>query len=1236
MNPLSPNEYYRAERSPYYIVAPNYRGSSSGIRVLHYLCHTLNLHGYEAYIQASSINEELWTPQLDEKIIRQHYMARRKPIVIYPEVVAGAPLGLGIKVRYLLNKPGFIAGHKNFEEDEILVAYREAFIVDSGAEEVLLLPACDPGRFNPEGTKPEERHGRYFYYNRLLSRGGQLLPATEGAIEISPAKPRPLEELATIFREAELLYCYEDSAATVEARLCGCPVAYIPNSTMLPAFPSDSFGRDGIAWGTSDEEIAQAKATVHLVYPRYLKLYETLHDQLKHFVASTQKAAHNTPFDKCYPPVTVDQKGWPVFGSAEPGGKLTLGGPADREYLVWQKRKSLQEIDGQILAEHMAGLWKTHPTINVVVDLRANESMLLADTIDSLAAQWYPNWHLTIVADFPPDDPALAEIEQVTWRVRHPGTPWKNLIDATINQTPGDWLLIAEPGEVLEPHALAYFADTINLIPNSRLIYCDADSRDQAGNMGAPQFRPDFNLELLRNMYYLGTGILVKKAAYQAAGGWSSNQANALYDLALRINDHFGGKAIIHLPEVLLHAPAESYRQPDSEAEIEAVSNHLARNGIAGEVLPGFLTGTQMVRYSTKQQPLISIIIPTRDQPGYLMHCVESLVAETEYTNWELIVVDHDTYDPDALDYIEKLSERQDLSHPVRCIRTEGEFNYARLCNLGAAEARGEYLLFLDNDTEIIQASWLGTLLSVIQQDKVAAVGPRLSKPEGNFPTVDCGPRVLGLASMAGGIAESATSLLEPGYRGRLQVAQDVSALNGSCFMVKTAIFHEHGGFDSITTPIYEPTLDLCLKLRNAGLRLVWTPWVDVVHHGGVTRIRLESVASTRIRLSETALNERDALYRKYIKELANDPYYHRQLSLGTPFAVDVHAVIDWDVRFHDRLRILGLPLTSGSGEYRMVSPFRALQKAGVAQTCIVHPIKHKVQRVLNPIELARAAPDVLMLQQAIDDTQIGQLKRYRQFNSEIFMTYAVDDVLGNLPRRHYLYNYQAREGKSRMREGLAHCDRLITSTEPIADYCRNMIDDIVVVPNRLEGEKWLGHQSKRGVGKKPRVGWAGAQQHLGDLEMIQEVVEALRSEVEWVFMGMCPDFLKPHVAEEHAFVSFKDYPAKLASLNLDLAIAPLEQHLFNEGKSNLRLLEYGIMGWPVVCTDIYPYQTNNAPVKRVQNKAALWIDAIRERINDLEAAYKEGDALRAWVRQHYLVEDHTNEWLSALTPRGR
>ena len=131
--------------------------------------------------------------------------------------------------------------------------------------------------------------------------------------------------------------------------------------------------------------------------------------------------------------------------------------------------------------------------------------------------------------------------------------------------------------------------------------------------------------------------------------------------------------------------------------------------------------------------------------------------------------------------------------------------------------------------------------------------------------------------------------------------------------------------------------------------------------------------------------------------------------------------------------------------------------------------------------------------------------------------------------------------------------------------------------------------------------------------------------------MGMCLPELRPYVAEEYGWTVFAEYPEKMASLNLDLAIAPLEINAFNEAKSNLRLLEYGAMRWPVICTDIFPYQTNNAPVCRLANESRLWIEAIRARVHDLDAAYREGDELWSWVNRHYWLEDHLQDWQQAL-----
>jgi hypothetical protein len=192
------------------------------------------------------------------------------------------------------------------------------------------------------------------------------------------------------------------------------------------------------------------------------------------------------------------------------------------------------------------------------------------------------------------------------------------------------------------------------------------------------------------------------------------------------------------------------------------------------------------------------------------------------------------------------------------------------------------------------------------------------------------------------------------------------------------------------------------------------------------------------------------------------------------------------------------------------------------------------------------------------------------------------------------------------------------------------MIDDIVILPNMLEDKIWGSLESRRAVSSKPRVGWAGAQQHSGDLAFLEEVVKLTADEADWIFFGMCPDEIRPYVKEVHDYeLDFEKYAKKLASLDLDLAVAPLEVHPFNEAKSNLRLLEYGIMGWAVVCTDIYPYQ--NAPVKRVKNNLNDWLTAIRERIYDLDATYREGDKLREWVVSNFMLDSNARLWAENL-----
>lgn len=1219
-----PSLYGTIKNRPYYIDAPEYTRVSAGIRVLHMLCHALNCIGFEAYVYTEKTNPALRTPTLTSQIIEKHRKSGIVPITVYPEVTKGNPRNAPSVVRYILNKPGLLGGLSCFDDSELLFSYGHNIAPEGTEKNILFLPPVDSTIFNNLNNESDgNRNGVLFYSGRYHAAPSVYPDLFKEATIITKEYPDSHSELAKLFRRSKILYCFESTSIALEAVLCGCPVVIMPSPFSDGVLiGSGELGRWGMAIGNSPQELEFATATTSKMIDVYNDKELEFWSDLQHFIRLSQD---------------LPCKESNIFTSEDPN---------QNNYNLYLSRTSLQEIDGQVLAERMAHTWTSHPGFTLVVEARTGEEALLADTIDSIIPQWYQDWNLVIVANFPPLSEELASAEGVAW-VQYAGdSPDKSVIDSFIGVTNKSWLLHIEAGHTLEAHALAYFADYINLFPEARLLYCDEDLRCPDGKFKQPKLKPEFNLEMLRSSYYFGKCVALKREPLLDIGGWSDQGEAAVYDLALCLLDVYGARAIAHVPHTLFHASEKILRELDSAAEQSAVAQHLLRNNLPAEVKEGLLYGTQQVLYTPPLadggQPRVSIIVLTHNQPGYLVCCLDSLLEETSYRNFELIVVDDNSDDPDALSYLESLYQHPRLAGRYTLLHSSNPvFNYAALANLGAAKASGDYLLFIDNDTEYIQKDWLERLVAYTIQPEVMAVGPRLCRPESPYPILDGGPRILGMGNgTAGGSALPSASMLTAGDNGRLQLAQDVTSLTTSCLLVRTGAFRHIGGFDAVNTPFYEAGLDFCLRLTQVPVqgktpRLIWTPYVDVAHHMGVTRRYTEIAETTRLALQQQAANERDYLLGNYLSTLATDPNYHPKLSLASPFAIESSVPIEWDCNFHNRIRLLGVPISGGSGEYRVLSPFRILQKSGLAQTSAVSMLNQHLSRILSPVELERAKPDSMLVQNAVGDGFIIQMRNYRKFNPGVFTVYSVDDALGTLPRKHHLYNYHAREGKYRLREGLALSDRMIASTEPLRDYCKDMIDDIVVVPNRLEGAKWLQHKSQRGVGKKPRVGWVGAQQHLGDLTLIKEVVEALHKEVEWVFMGMCPDFIKPFVAEEYGWVSFEDYPAKVASLNLDLAIAPLEQHLFNEGKSNLRLLEYGVFGWPVVCTDIYPYQTNNAPVKRVQNQTSAWIEAIRERIHDPDAAYKEGDALQAWVMKHYILEDHIQQWLDALSPAG-
>lgn len=898
------------------------------------------------------------------------------------------------------------------------------------------------------------------------------------------------------------------------------------------------------------------------------------------------------------------------------------------QYQEWIFKHELREVDAEVLAERMVLHWQTEPVMHCYMFLLHGEEALLADTIDSLAGQLFKGWQLTVISGSPAPDPIFEQADFLKWRTLLAGEDPYQVLNKEISLEPEHWISFIEPGLQYSPQSLAKIADAMNLHPACTFFYSDDDLVDETGIRTQPRFKPDFNLDLLRSSPFIGNGW-VPAGQLTQLGGLQALPGAENYDLALRWFDSFGDAAFHHVADVLTHKSSQVDRPFDSKAGEQALKQHFERQEIAVEIEPGYVDNSYRVRYQYQDKPRVSIIIPTRDKLEYLQPCVESLLDKTSYDDYEVLVVDNQSSDPDTLDYYEQLTAR--YPEHVRVLFFDKPFNFAEMNNWAAEQASGEYLLLLNNDTEVIQPDWLERMLTHGQREDVGVVGARLLYP-GSGRVQHAGV-VLGMATIADHPYDNVLSMHDSSYMERARLDQNYSAVTAAVMLIKKSVYLAANGMDAENLAVLFNDVDFCLRVGEMGYRVVYTPFAMMVHHANASvneksnekfYFDWQSQAEKALRVR----SEQRFMLQRWLPILANDPAYNANLSLRSyTMGIDLNAPLNWDRTTHLRLRCYGVPVNGGSGDYRMKQPFTAMSQAGNA-------ICEYGRSHLTVTELARQMPDTVVFQNGISDADIEMMEMYREFLPHIQIIFLLDDLLHDLPEKSSQYKKLKaafRDAKSRLRKALSYCDRLIVSTKPLAEMCKGMIDDIDIIPNRLRKATWNELQSLRQQSAKPRVGWAGAQQHQGDLEIIIDVVKETAEEVDWVFFGMCPEEIKPYIKEDHAFVDIEAYPQKLASLNLDLAVAPLEEHDFNIAKSNLRLLEYGILGWPVVCSDIFPYQTNDAPVIRVANNKADWLSAIRQILADPSALQQAGDDLKAWVEQHYLLEDHLDEWFSSL-----
>ncbi len=1174
---------------PYYIYSYDYRRNSAGVRALHMLCDALNRAGHESYVVARNISPNLLTPMLSDEVIAYHKAQGIKPIVVYPEVIDGNPLNGETVVRYLLNKPGFLKGTGEYEDSDLLFAFKEALLQPGmPRDRVLYLPVIDLEVFKLSDDPGKREPGRVCFYQ---GREGTaridpaLLP--EGAIEITPTFPSSWEGLADIFQRCEYFYCAEASSLGGEAVLCGCLTVIIASEHAPGTTGHLGNSGLGVAGDFSVEEMARARASMPLLREQQLCKQEEFWLALDHFIEVTQRVA--------------------AENQTRPGQYELNRWLAKRLPTPVQNR-----LIGDYLQQHAGG-----PLIGILILDLLGSSGKLAATIASLRLEKSLYATVNIVALSVGDVPITSAQSKLHF-IKIDVHEYVARLNQVVEQGGFDWIMLVNAGDEFTPAGLMMLALELVAAPDCRAVYGDELQRLPNGDLGGA-FRPGFNLDMLLAFPAgMASHWLIRRDVFLDIGGFDPEFSDALeFEMLVRLVEREGGAGIGHIDEALLITDAPRLR--DNPQERLVIERHLAWRGYQGSVSV-VLPGRYRLSYGHKTQPLVSIIIPTKDQLPILTRCVESLLEKTRYQNYEVLIVDNNSETPEARDWLAQMESLG--ADKVRVLRYPHPFNFSAINNAAAVQASGEYLVLLNNDTAIIQEDWLDALLNHAQRPEVGIVGSKLLYPDGRIQHAGV---ILGLRGPADHpfIGEPMDA---PGYMQRLQIDQGYSAVTAACLMIRKSIYDQLGGMDEEAFKVSYNDVDLCLKVREAGYLIVWTPYSVVMHEGSVSQTHVDTAAHDMKR--KRFMAEQDAMYEKWLSVLARDTAYNRNLALnGKGFELEADSNLTWrPLSWRPLPVILAHPADPfGCGNYRVIKPFSALKEHGMVDgmTSI---------GLLQVPDLERLDPDVIVLQRQIGDERLDAMRRIKKF-SRAFTIYELDDYLPNLPLKSVHRPQMPKDILKSLRKGLSFVDRFTVSTAPLAEAFAGLHGDIRVVENRLPVDWWSGLSSKRQRGRKPRVGWAGGVSHTGDLELITDVVKELAGEVEWVFMGMCPDRIRPYVHELHAGVAIDLYPAALARLDLDLALAPVEQNLFNECKSNLRLLEYGACGFPVVCSDLVCYQ-GALPVTRVKNRFKDWVDAIRMHISDLETSARMGDELRRQVQDGWMLDGANIEaWRASWLP---
>ncbi|MDK9694626.1 MAG: glycosyltransferase [Sulfurimonas sp.] len=557
----------------------------------------------------------------------------------------------------------------------------------------------------------------------------------------------------------------------------------------------------------------------------------------------------------------------------------------DKEYLKFVANETLYPL---WIAQNEEDIFQTtsleySPLVSIITQTYNTEAKYLKKMLESVVSQTYKNWEFCIADDASTNKKTVQILQDYEKKHKNIKIAYRktngHISEATntaIELANGEYLAFLDHDDMLAPNALYEMVKKLNENRELKLIYSDEDKIDENDNRHSPHFKSGWNPDMFFSQNYICHLTLIKKEVVGSIGGFRKEyEGSQDYDMLLRALEYVEYSQIDRVEKILYHcrviqgstAYQAGAKSNTHLAGLKALQDYFAKKDKAITVEDGLLQNTYKVNYPLPTPtPLVSILIPTRDGYDILSKCIESIYAKTLYPNYEIIVIDNETTCKRTLNYFKKIKTYKNLT----ILEYRATFNYSAINNYAVAHAKGDVIVLMNNDAEVISQGWLIEMMQHVMREEIGAVGAKLYYDN---DTVQHAGVILGLYGCAG---HSHKHFLRDadGYFGRLKIIQNYSAVTAACLAVRKKLYEEVGGLEEEHLTVAFNDVDFCIKILQKGYRNLWTPYAELYHHESISR-----GANDTPQKKERAAKEVAYMRDKWLSQLQEDKMYNHNLT---------------------------------------------------------------------------------------------------------------------------------------------------------------------------------------------------------------------------------------------------------------------------------------------------------------------------------------------------------------------